>query len=252
MQVSTVRTVDNAILNLDVGDVGPEALHSWTGHVRYTPRYGGRDTTADVWALELAPKSALAAGVASVGGRERERFALNGGEVVIYDCADPSDARWAVWIGPWNIAHALFYAPSWEARDVVEMFGRVQWNDTPEGLTATPGRRFNLQRAVYLLTIAGVGTMQVEPKALASAKVPKWRGYNAPAGEIWRMPSTDGPLQETMLMVNDSAVVTLSPWDAPLKGLAENKSLTAATAGAGTLETAAQFLTKLNSVRWGA
>lgn len=250
-QNSNVRTIDNQVISLDIEDVEPDELHAWTGHIRYTPRYGGRETTSDVWALELAPKSALAVGVASVRGRERERFALGGGEVVIYDCEDPSDARWATWLGPWNMAHGLFYAPAWESRDVVAMFDRLQWTDTPEGLVATPGRRFNLQQAVYLLTVAGVGTLQVEPKRLAGDQVPRFRGYSAPAGEVWRVPSTDGPERETLLMVTDSAVVTVNPWDAPRKGLEAPKGV-AARSDAGTPEAAAQFLTKVKRVSWGA
>ncbi|MET9341042.1 MULTISPECIES: hypothetical protein [unclassified Nonomuraea] len=225
-------------------------LHAWTGHIRYTPRYGVRETTADVWALELAPKSSLGVGVSSVRGRERERFSLAGGEVVIYDCEDPSDARWATWLGPWNMAHGLFYAPEWESADVVAVFSRLQWTDTPEGLVATPNRRFDLQQAVYLQTVAGVGTMQVEPKRLAAGQVPRFRGFSAPAGEVWRVPSSDGQDRETLLMVTDTAVIRVSPWDAPRKGLPAANGV--AKSGGGTPEAAAEFLTKVKRVTWGA
>ncbi|MFE3452086.1 hypothetical protein ACFXJ8_24515 [Nonomuraea sp. NPDC059194] len=250
-QNSTVRTIDNQLINLEIDGVEPDELHTWTGHIRYTPRYGGRETTSDVWALELAPKSALGVAVSSVGGKERERFALAGGELVIYDCENPSDARWAAWLGPWNMAHGLFYAPQWESGDIVATFTRLQWTDTPEGLIATPGRRFHLQQAVYLQTVAGVGTLQVEPKRQAASQVPHFRGYSAPAGEVWRVPSGEGPEHETLLMVTDTAVIRVSPWDAPRKGLQAANGV-ATRSGGGTPEAAAEFLTKVKRASYGA
>ncbi|WP_433242609.1 hypothetical protein ACQPYK_38380 [Streptosporangium sp. CA-135522] len=188
----------------------------------------------------------MTAAVASVRGRERERFSLAGGEVVVYDCEDPADARWAAWLGPWHMAHALFYNPEWESADIVETFSRVTWNDTPEGLTADAGRRFDLSTAIYLTTIAGVGTMKVEAKRTEVNKIPKWRGYSAASGEIWRLPAPPSGQETPFLLVTDTAMVTLFPWDAPKQG----QQGVSARAAAGTPETAADFLSKVKRVEW--
>ncbi|GIH98415.1 hypothetical protein [Planobispora takensis] len=238
---------------LDLDGVSAEELHSWTGHIRYTPRYGARGNTADVWALELAPKSSLGAGINSIRGTERERFAYNGGEVVIYDCGDIPDARWATWMGPWNMAHGMFYAPQWEADDVLQVLSRVQWTDTPEGLTASPGRRFNLQLMQYFLPVAGVGTLQVEPKSMTSTPVPGWRGLSTQAGEIWRMSSSEGPKYESLMLATESAVVTLDPWAVPRKGRqGQAPQARSAQEEGDALGVAADFLSRVKSARWGA
>ncbi|MFJ2032063.1 hypothetical protein [Streptosporangium sp. NPDC087985] len=226
-----------------------EDLHAWNGHIRFTPRYGSRENTSDVWALELAPKSALGAGVNAIRGTERERFTFSGGEVIIYDCADMPGGRWAAWVGPWHMAHGMYYEPEWEANDVIKTLSRVQWTDTPEGLTAAPGQRFTLERAKYFLPVAGVGTLQVEPKNLSFVQVPRWRGLSAPAGEVWRLNNTEGPQYESVMLVTETAVVTIDPWDVPRRG---QQNAPSALAKTNALATAADFLTRVKSVTWGA
>jgi hypothetical protein len=248
--LSVVRAVDNSLIQLEVEDAEKDVLNSWCGHVRYIPKYGSRSTTADVWALELAPMSSLGSAVFSVGGKERERFSLAGGEVVIYDCQEPADARWAAWLGPWHMAHGLFYAPMWESADIVEVFGRVAWNDTPEGMTADPGQRFDLSMALYMQSIAGVGTLQVQAKQASADQIPKWGGYAAPAGEIWRLQAESPNVQaQPLLMVTDSAVVTLSPWDAPREA---QPGVSVRAAGIAPEESAATFLSKVKRIDWTA
>lgn len=251
-QTSTVRAVDNSLVTLDIDGVTVDDLHNWTGHIRYTPRYGGRENTADVWALELAPKGALGAGVAAVRGTERQRFAYNGGEVIIYDCAEIPGGRWAAWVGPWHMAHGMFYEPEWEANDVIKTLSRVQWTDTPEGLTANAGRRFNLQRVRYFLPVAGVGTLQVEPKHLSFAQVPSWKGLSVPSGEVWRVNNTEGPEYESVMLVTETAVVTVDAWDVPRKGQQQQEEAPSTMAQTNALATAADFLTRVKSVTWGA
>ncbi|MDP4507098.1 hypothetical protein [Nonomuraea turcica] len=246
--LSTLRTVSNSFVRLEVDDAEAASLTPWTGHVRYTPKYGGRTTTAESWGLELAPKSSLAAGVNSVRGRERERFSLNGGEVVVYDCEDPADARWAAWLGPWHMAHGLFYAPEWESSDIVDTFSRVTWVDTPEGLTADGGSRFDVSMEFYATWIAGVGTMMVESKQAGISRIPNWRGYGAASGELWRMPAPPTGDETPFLLVTESAIATLYPWDAPSAGQAS----VSARAAAGSAETAAGFLSKVKRVEWQA
>ncbi|MEV0597404.1 hypothetical protein [Nonomuraea cavernae] len=202
-----------------------------------------------MWALELAPKSSLGSGVFSVGGRERERFSLAGGELVIYDCKDPQDARWAAWLGPWHMAHGMFYAPMWESHDIIETFSRVAWTDTPEGMTADPGQRFDLSMALYMQTVAGVGTLQVQSKASGADQIPKWRGYEARAGEIWRLEAAPDAQSQPLLMVTDSAVVTLTPWDAPRES---QPGVSVRAAGSAPDESAADFLTKVKRLDWTA
>lgn len=246
--LSTLRTASNSILRLEVDDTETASVAPWTGHVRYTPKYGGRKTTTESWALELAPKSSLTAGINSVRGRERERFSLAGGEVVIYDCEDPADARWAAWLGPWHMTHGLFYAPEWESADIVETFSRVTWVDTPEGLTADGGKRFDVSMEFYTTWIAGVGTMMVEAKQTGVSRIPQWRGYRAAAGELWRMPKPPTGDEEPFLMVTETAIATLYPWDAPSVGGAS----ASARAQAGSAQTAADFLSKVKRVEWQA
>ncbi|TMR24423.1 hypothetical protein ETD86_04645 [Nonomuraea turkmeniaca] len=246
--LSTLRTISHSFLHLEVDDAEAASLTPWTGHVRYTPKYGGRKTTAESWALELAPKSALAAGVNSVRGRERERFSLSGGEVVVYDCEDPADARWVAWLGPWHMAHGLFYAPEWESSDIVDTFSRVTWVDTPEGLTADGGSRFDVSMEFYATWIAGVGTMMVESKQAGVSRIPNWRGYAASSGELWRMPAPPSGEETPFLLVTETAIATLYPWDAPSDG----KASVSARAAAGSAETAAGFLSKVKRVEWQA
>ncbi|WP_285702648.1 hypothetical protein [Microtetraspora sp. NBRC 16547] len=202
-----------------------------------------------MWALELAPMSSLGSGVHSVGGRERERFSLAGGELVIYDCTEPNDARWAAWLGPWHMAHGMFYAPTWETADIVEVFSRVAWNDTPEGMTADPGQRFDLSMAMYMQTVAGVGTLEVQSKRTAAELIPKWRGYEATAGEIWRLEAVPDAEAQPLLMVTDSAVVTLTPWDAPREA---RPGVSVRAAGIAPEDAAATFLTKVKRLDWRA
>ena len=124
--VSSVRTVDGSTLSVGLPDTSPDTVLGWGGHVRYAPAYGGRATTQEVWGLELAPLSALGSGIQSVKGSERARLSLAGGELVVYDCGDPSDARWAAWLGPWNMAHGLFHSPVWET-ECQWPVGTAQW-----------------------------------------------------------------------------------------------------------------------------
>ncbi len=232
------------MITVEAGDSEDVSLgSSWMGHARYIPRYGRRMATPDMWALEIAPVASLGAGIASVQGKERERFSLAGGEVVVADCGDPDDARWAAWMGPWHMAHGMFYAPAWESSDIADVFSRVQWTDTPEGLTADPGDRFDLETAIYLLSVEGVGTLTVESKRAAAHRIPAWRGFSTPAGEIWRLP---GEGTESLLCATRSAVATLSPWDVPAAGTSERTGRPAA----GTPERAFDFLRGLRRVDW--
>jgi hypothetical protein len=248
--LSVVRAIDNSLIQLEVEDAEKDVLNSWCGHVRYIPKYGRRSTTADVWALELAPMSALGSAVYSVGGKERERFSLAGGEVVVYDCERPEQARWAAWLGPWHMAHGMFYAPAWEPADIAEVFGRVTWIDTPEGMTADPGRRFDLSMALYTQPIAGVGTLRVQAKQENSDQaIPNWRGYEAPAGEIWRLDADSPDAGQQLLLVTDSAVVTLAPWDAPQEA---RPGVSVRAPGIAPQESAATFLTKVRRIEWTA
>lgn len=249
--LSVVRAIDNSLIQIEVEDAEKDVLNSWCGHARYIPKYGRRSTTADVWALELAPTSALGSAVFSVGGKERERFSLAGGEVVVYDCETPEQARWAAWFGPWHMAHGMFYAPTWESADIVEVFSRLAWNDTPEGMTADPKGRYDLSMALYTQAIAGVGTLRVQAKkADTEEMVPKWRGYEARAGEIWRLEAdSPNPQAQQLLMVTDSAVVTLSPWDAPREA---QPGVSVRAAGTAPEESAATFLSKVKRIDWKA
>ncbi|MFI6315971.1 hypothetical protein ACIBG8_00545 [Nonomuraea sp. NPDC050556] len=247
--LSTLRTISNSLLSLEVDDAESASFSSWTGHVRYTPKYGGRKVTPETWGLELAPVSSLAAGVNSVRGKERERFSLNGGEVVVYDCGDPSDARWAAWVGPWNMAHGLFYAPEWESSDIVEVFSRVTWVDTPEGMTADGGSRFNVSTQFYAASVAGVGTLMVESKQAGLSRVPQWRGFGAASGEMWRLPAPPTGEETPFLLATRSAIATLYPWDAPA---AAGRTGVAARTAAGSAQTAADFLSKVKRLEWQA
>jgi hypothetical protein len=248
--LSVVRAIDNSLIQLEVEDAEKDVLNSWCGHVRYIPKYGSRSTTADVWALEVAPITAIGSAVYSVGGKERERFSLAGGEVVVYDCETPAQARWAAWLGPWHMAHGMFYAPTWESADIVEVFSRVTWTDTPEGMTADPGQRFDLSMAIYSQPIAGVGTLRVQAKRASEEQVPKWRGYQAPAGEIWRLePDSPNVQEQPLLMVTTSALVTLNPWDAPREA---SPGVSVRAKGLAPEESAATFLSKVKRVDWTA
>jgi hypothetical protein len=222
--------------------------HPWFGHVRFTPRYGRRVSTPDVWAVDLAPLASLAAGVESVGGRIRERFALAGGEVVVVDCARPERARWAAWLGPWHLAHGMFYAPRWETADVVDTFSRVRWVDTPEGLTVDTGDRFDLSAVMCLVSVPGVGLVKTEPRRSSSARAPRWRGASVPTGEVWQLPAADGRAGTALLHVTPTAVTTVMPHDVgrrrELRGTGEP--------GAGTPERAVDFLRSLRRLEWAA
>jgi len=231
------------LVSVEIDDSEPTVLdHNWTGHVRYIPRYGRGATTPDMWALELAPASSLGAGIKSVQGRERERFDLAGGEVAVFDCAEPKDARWSAWVGPWHMAHGFFYPPESAVSDVVETFSRVKWTDTPEGMTADSGERFDLEWAVYLLQVTGVGTLMVESRQLAGDRLPRWRGLAGASGEIWRLSAG----VDALLYASESAVVTLLPWDVP--PAVDGQGLKAE--GAGTPQRALDFLRRLRRVEW--
>ncbi|WP_146605669.1 hypothetical protein [Micromonospora craterilacus] len=236
---SAVRTVDRSLLRVEV-DGPTRALFEtpWTAHIRYSPKYGRSSSTKEMWALELASLNSLNAGVESVGGRERERFTIAAGELVIFDCTEPSDARWAALLGPWHFAHALFYEPQWRTSDIVETFSRLQWTDTPEGMTAQPGKAHALERSVYLNEVPGVGTLFVESKKVASRQVPQWKGYSAEAGEIWRLAKPPTGELEPLLYVTESAVATLSPWSR--------------TTSAQSLDTAFDFLKSIKRIDWAA
>lgn len=235
LALSSIRTVDRSMLTVEANGASTSLFTTpWTAHIRYSPKYGRSSSTNEMWGLELASLSSLNAGVESVGGRERERFTIAAGEVVIFDCAEPADARWAALLGPWNFAHALFYEPQWETSDIVETFSRLQWTDTPEGMTAQPGQAYAFERSVYLNEVPDVGTLFVEGKRTASRQVPRWKGYSAAAGEIWRLPKPATGDAEPLLFATASAVATLSP------------------VGVQALDTAFDFLTSIKRIDWSA
>jgi hypothetical protein len=239
MATTSTRAANGDMVYLESAD-DAVALdeHPWFGHVRFTPRYGQRVSTPDLWGLDLAPVASLQSGVESVGGRVRERFSLAGGQVVIVDCADPEDARWAAWMGPWHMAHGMFYAPQWESADIVDTFTRVRWVDTPEGLTADPGDRFDLSTVMCLISVTGVGALQVEPKRLAVGRTPRWRGARVPTGEVWQLPAGGDGSSPALLHVTGSAVTTVMPDDVP----APAALVPTGVPGAGTPERAVAFL----------
>jgi hypothetical protein len=147
------------------------------------------------------------------------------------------------------MAHGMFYAPLWETADIVETFTRLAWTDTPEGMTADPGQRFDLSMAMYLQSIAGVGSLIVESKKAAASRIPKWRGYEATAGEIWRLDDVPNAAEQPLLMVTDTAVVTLNPWDAPRQA---QPGVSVRASRLAPSESAADFLTKIKRVDWTA
>ncbi|MGC5031145.1 hypothetical protein [Micromonospora sp. DT229] len=246
---TVVRTIDSSLVELEVDDSFKNRLSPWLGHIRYMPKYGGRETTAEMWAFELAPISSLGSGVFAVGGRERERFKLNGGEVIVYDSSKLPDARWAAWMGPWHMAHAMFYAPAWQSSDIAEFFNRVKFTDTPEGLTADTAGRFELQLTAYTQHIAGVGSMQVEPKASSPNRIPSWRGLQGRTGEIWRLAQESAGAATPLLMATQTAVATLNPWDVPR---ASQPGIPVRAAGVRAEESAASFLTTIHRLDWRA
>lgn len=244
---TAVRAIDHTMVSVEVNDTEKDAaFFPWMGHVRYIPNYGGRATSTELWAMELAPITSFGAAVESVGGRERDRFSLSGGEVVIFDCAQPQDARWAAWMGPWHMVHGMFYAPKWEVGDIAEAFSRVSLTDTPEGMTADPGGRWTLELSIYLLGIAGVGSLYVQPKRVAARRIPKWRGLTVAAGEVWRLPQPPDSNAEPLLFVTDSSVTTLMPWNVPTPAGAPAVQRTGAGTGPGALE----FLRNVTRVDW--
>lgn len=246
---TAVRAIDRTMVSVEVNETEKNAaFFPWAGHVRYIPNYGGRATSGELWALELAPITPLSAAVESVGGRERERFSLAGGEVSIYDCAQPGDARWAAWMGPWHMVHGMFYAPKWESDDIAEAFSRVSFVDTTDGMTAEPDHRWTLELSIYLLGIAGIGTLYVQPKRVAARRIPKWRGLTVTAGEVWRLPRPPDSNDEPLLFVTDGAVATLMPWDVPTPAGATPSQRTAA----GTASAALEFLRNITRVDWTA
>lgn len=250
MSVKTsTRAANGAMVYLDLDDRKEDLFSSpWFGHVRFIPKYGRRGTTAEMWGVDLAPVSSLGAGIESVGGRETGRFSVAGGEVIVVECAEPAHARWAAWIGPWHMAHGMFYAPKWESTDIVELFTRVHWVDTPEGLTADPRGRFDFAMTLCLLSVTGVGLLQVESKRLAGTAVPRWRGATVPSGEIWQVPDQGGAGQSSLLHVSGSAVTTVLPRDVPAKNSVRPSGLR----GAGTPQHALDFLGSVRRLDWVA
>lgn len=246
---TVVRAIDNSLVELEVDDEFRDRLSPWLGHIRYMPKYGGRDTTAEMWAFDLAPLSSLGSGVFAVGGRERERFKLNGGDVVIYDSTNMPDARWAAWLGPWHMAHAMFYAPVWQSSDIAEFFSRVTFTDTPEGLTADTAGRFEVQMTAYKQHVAGVGSLRVEPKASSANRIPSWRGLQGRTGEIWRLAQESEGSATPLLMATGTAVATLSPWDVPR---ASQPGIPVRAAAVRPEEAAASFLSTIYRLDWRA
>jgi hypothetical protein len=115
-------------------------------------------------------------------------------------------------------------------------------------MTADGGKRFGVSMELYAISIAGIGTMTVESKQAGINRIPQWRGYGAPSGELWRLPAPPSDQATPFLLVTDSAIATLYPWDAP----SSNKAGVSARAAAGSPETAADFLNKVKRVEWRA
>lgn len=250
MTVTTsVRAASGDILHIDLDDTSAVLLeHPWFGHARFIPKYGRGSTTAQMWALDLAPVASLDAGINSIGGKEVARFSVNGGEVVIAEATDPADSRWAAWIGPWHMVHGMFYAPQWETSDIVETLTRVRWVDTPEGMTAEPNSRYDLAGAMCVTSITGVGLLQVESRNHSPARVPKWQGAALPAGEVWQIPDQTGAGSAPLMHVTPTAVAILYPNDVP-----QRNSVTATgRAGAGTSDRALQFLGTIQRMEWAS
>ncbi|MFI6599627.1 hypothetical protein ACIBHX_25530 [Nonomuraea sp. NPDC050536] len=242
-----VQAIDGSRITVDLSREEQAALRDWTAHIRYIPKYGRRSPTYDGWGLEIAPSSALSAVVESRGYTNPQRFSMGGGDVVIYDCATPEGARWAAWAGPWHMAHGFFYAPRWEAADVIDTLTRLRCVDTPDGLLGDPGDRFTLEWAAYMVPVVGVGILQVVAKAKAQAGLPTWRGMAAQAGEVYRNPPATPGSGETLMLVGSNAVVTLDPWDVP-----DRAGRTSLRAGSGTMEAGLDFLTRIKRVDWSA
>ena len=235
------------MLHIDVADGSADLLdHPWFGHARFIPKYGRASTTTDMWGVDLAPSSSFDAGMNSVGGKELARFTVNGGEVVVADAANPAGSRWAAWVGPWHMVHGLFYPPAWETADIVEMFTRVNWVDTPEGMTAQPNKRYDLVAAMCLTSVTGIGLLQVESKKLSATRAPQWRGAELPAGEVWQVPDTSGVASTSLLHVTPTAVAVLYPDDVPKRFTATETG----RAGAGTPERALEFLNTIHRIEW--
>jgi hypothetical protein len=226
------RAVNGDLVQLET--VGNELAHvPWFDHVRFLPRYGHRGTTADGWGLDVAPVASLGAAIESVRGRLRHRFTLAGGEVLVVDAAVPPRSRWAAWAGPWHLVHGMFYAPDWETTDIAETFTRVRWTDTPDGLTADPGRAFGFGAVMCRLRIAGVGSLRIEAKSVASARPPRWRGAQVPSGEVWQLPDRSGVSRPSLLLAGATAVALLVP-------------------DAGAEERAVEFLAGVRRLDWAA
>ncbi len=248
-----VRAIDGTTATIDIVDVNPEDVLGWSGHARYIPNYGSRAQTGELWAVEIASAALLELGAESVEGRPFERFAAGGGEIHIYDCGSPQGARWAAWVGPWHMAHGMFYAPQYESKDVADYFARLSFVDTPEGLTADPGKRFKLESMRYNLPVIGVGALAVEPRTMAPGAVPAWRGVEMAGGEVWKLakaPAGEG--DNPLLLVTDSAVVTLTPWDVPNMKAPEEQDLAPSAASFGSGANALGFLSKVSRVVWEA
>jgi hypothetical protein len=249
MAVSSTRAANGDMVYLENYDADSAGFGSqWTGHVRFMPKYGWRGTTVDIWGLELAPLSSLGVAIESVRGVERERFSLSGGEVIIVDCYEPEKARWAAWMGPWHMVHGLFYQPNWESKDIVDVFSRVRWVDTPEGMTADPGDRFEFNAAWCLLPVPGVGTLHVRSKQSSATLVPQWRGASVPTGEVWQLSEPSGVGGAPSLVhVTGTAVTTLMPWDAPSARLNYQPT---GEQGAGTAQRGLEFLGTVRRLDW--
>ncbi len=250
MTVTTsVRAASGDMLRIDLDDSSAGLLeHPWFGHARFIPKYGRGNTTGEMWGLDLAPAASLDAGINSSGGKEVARFSVNGGEVVIAEASDPADSRWAAWIGPWHMAHGMFYAPQWSTSDIVETLTRVRWVDTPEGMTAEPNSRYDLAGAMCVTSVTGVGLLQVESRKHSPARVPKWQGAALPAGEVWQIPNQTGAGSTNLMHVTPTAVAIVVPNDVPQR----NSVTPTGLAGAGTADRALQFLGTIRRMEWAS
>ena len=147
-----------------------------------------------------------------------ERFSLAGGEVRVYDCADIADARWAAWIGPWHMAHGMFHAPRVEQlrhrrhTEPGEVDRHTRGTDRRRRSPVQPGeirlppRRSRCRHHIRRVEAGHLRGQRGFRAGAASMSGP------ARYGGFRRHPTGDA---EPLLLVTDTAVVTLTPWDAP-------------------------------------